>query len=96
MPKPGQIDYTTFTYVALRQMNVAGSVRNIGDAVPEAAGWKNLSNYLSAGYVAIVNWVDFPAVRKNSITKAQGQKDYTHHRPVDPLGAPAAVPVDEL
>lgn len=102
MPKPQSIDYTSLSYVALRRLNVNGTVRNPGDAVPEAAHWRNLANYLSAGHLAVVSGKNHPGVRQNpqakqtQIVKAQGRKPYTHHRPVDHTGAPSVVPIDEL
>ena len=49
-------------YVALRRLNVDGSVREPGDEVPEAAGWRNLRAYLSAGHVERQERADAPPV----------------------------------
>lgn len=102
MPKPQSIDYTSLSYVALRRLKVGSSWREPGDAVPEAAHWRNLSNYLSAGHLAVVSGKNHPGVRQapvakhTQITKPQAQKPFTHHRPVDHTGTPASVPIDEL
>lgn len=101
MPKPGQIDYTTMSYVALRDLKVNGAVRTAGSAVPEAAGWKNLSHYISQGQIAIVaphnNHPAAPtsAAAKTSKTgKAEGNAEYTRYRPADHTGLPAKIAND--
>lgn len=101
MPAPGKIDRTTLSYVALVALNVNGSIRNVGDAVPEAAGWKNLHSYIASGQIAIVNEATAnPSVRQDKMaftqkTKAAGNAPFTHYRPTDPFLNPASVPVDE-
>jgi len=101
MPKPRSWDRTSVTYVALKRMNVNGTVRNIGDAVPEAAHWRNLHNYLSAGYLKIVGErSNNPAVKQGKWaytqqTKPAGNKPYTNYHPVsDDLSSPS-LPVDK-
>lgn len=94
MPK---INTATLNYVALKRMQVGDEVRMPGDLVPEAGTWKNLHNYLSAGYVAVIGGpTTHPGVRnsKSHIGKAEGNAEYTRYRPVDHQGTPAVVPVD--
>ena len=47
-------------YVALRRLTVDGSVREPGDEVPEAAGWRNLRAYIGAGHVERQERADAP------------------------------------
>ena len=42
------------TYVALKPLKVEGVQVNPGELVPSAATWRNVHNYLSAGYLAVV------------------------------------------
>lgn len=102
MPRPQDIVYSGFSYVALRRLSVNGTVRNPGDAVPEAANWRNLANYISSGQIAIVGAINnHPGVRKTAtakqsqVTPKAGNKDYTHYRPVDHTGTPASIPADQ-
>lgn len=101
MPKPGEIDYTALTYVALRDLKVDGAVRAKGSAVPEAAGWKNLSHYISQGQIAIAApQTNHPAALKSAaaktskVGKAEGNAEYTKYRPADHTGLPAKIAND--
>jgi hypothetical protein len=41
-------------YVALKPMKVNGVAVARGDIVPEANDWRNVHNYVSAGFLAII------------------------------------------
>lgn len=43
------------TYVAMKPMKVNGVKVKPGDLVAEAATWRNLHNYISTGYLAVVS-----------------------------------------
>lgn len=92
---------TGLTYVALRPLSVNGTRRNVGDAVPEAAGWKNLHHYIASGQIKIVNNATANTnVRQDRMaytqkTKAAGNRPFTRYHPVDPFLNPASVPVDQ-
>jgi hypothetical protein len=43
-----------YTHMALKPMKVNGVMVNPGDIVPEAATWRNVHNYISAGFLAVV------------------------------------------
>lgn len=95
------VDPTALTYVALKPLNVNGTVRNPGAAVPEAAGWRNLSNYISAGQIAVVGLatgghagVPGGKAARTKVGRPEGNKDYTHYRPTSPDGVPSKVPSD--
>jgi hypothetical protein len=101
MPKPGDIDYTAMTYVALKDMRVDGSVRAKGEEVPEAAGWRNLHSYISQGYIAIAApQTNHPAAMKSAgaktskTGKSEGNAEYTRYRPTDHTGLPAKIAND--
>lgn len=101
MPKARTVNRSAMTYVALRRLKVGTTWRNPGSAVPEAAGWRNLHNYISAGYIKIVGVrANNPNVKQGKfaytmINKAQGNKPYTNHRPITDDLVPASVPVDQ-
>lgn len=42
-------------YIALKPMKVEGVRVQPGDAVPQASTWRNVHNYVSAGYLAAVS-----------------------------------------
>lgn len=53
---PSQEDLTVdTTYMALKPMKVGGVKVQPGDRVDEAKDWRNVHNYVSAGYLAIVS-----------------------------------------
>lgn len=91
----GKRNISGLSYVALKAMNVNGTRRNRGDAVPEAANWKNLHNYVSAGFIGVVNEGAATDIRKNTKTKAAGGAGFTEYRPQAPDLTPASVPVDQ-
>ena len=43
-----------FTYMALKPMKIAGELIQPGTVV-DAASWRNVHNYVSAGYLAVVS-----------------------------------------
>jgi len=45
-------------YVAGRRLKIGHGFREVGEPVPEAAGWKHLASYLSSGSVKIVEVPD--------------------------------------
>jgi len=47
--------FAGYTYMALKPMKVAGVKVNPGDIVDDAQNWRNVHNYLSAGYLTIVS-----------------------------------------
>lgn len=82
------------TYVALRRLKVGSDVREPGDLVPEAAGWRNVSNYLSGGWLALVNSTTLSGATKARMGKKAGNAEFTKHQPYDASGTPASIPVD--
>jgi hypothetical protein len=97
----GHSDLTSVTYVALKKMQVDGTTRNIGDAVPEAAHWRNLSNYLASGYLQVVGLASgahagVPAgkAKRTRVGPPAGNAEFTHYGPVDPDGVPSRIPSD--
>jgi hypothetical protein len=101
MPKSRNINRGALTYVALRRLKVGASWRNPGDAVPEAAGWRNLHNYLSSGQLKVVGIrTNNPNIKQGKFaytqtTKPAGNKPYTNYRPVSDDLTPASVPLDQ-
>lgn len=101
MPKARNFDRTALSYVALRRLKVGAGWRNPGDAVPEAAHWRNLHNYISAGYLRVVGErANNPNIKQGKFaytqtTKPAGNQPYTHHRPVGDDLTPASVPLDQ-
>lgn len=98
-------DLAAVTYVALKPLKVGSSTRQRGEAVPEAATWRNLSSYISAGKLAVVSPENHPAIPKAKTTKANRERvgreagtglthetEYLHYSPVDHTGAKATVP----
>lgn len=101
MPKSRNFDRTALTYVALRRLKVGATWRNPGDAVPEAAHWRNVHNYISAGHLKVLNArTTNPNIKQGKwaytqTTKPAGNKPYTNHRPVgDDLTTPS-IPLDQ-
>lgn len=90
-------DLSTCTFVALKQMNIGGAVRYPGQAVPEASGWRNVHNYISAGYIAISGG---PTANPNQSTtkvgKATGKAEHEYYQPTDHLGAVSKPAVDHI
>lgn len=92
-----QVDLTTVTYVALRDMKIGGSTRTKGSAVPEAASWPNLSTWIASGYIGTTQatTVGKPShLLHTKVGKAEGNAEYTHYRPVDYQGVPAKISTD--
>jgi len=64
------------TYIAGRRINVNGSFRNRGDAVPEAASWKNLNTYLRIGHVIKIDTDEVTAFQdSNPVAVAAAEAD---------------------
>lgn len=100
MPKPGEINFTTLSYVALRDLKVNGVVRAAGSPIPEAATFRNLHNYISSGQIAIVNGGDHPGAaspttgKTSQRGKSEGNAEYTRYRPTDHNSVPAKIAND--
>lgn len=97
----GQYDLTSSSYVALKPLKVNGTTRNPGDAVPEAAHWRNLSSYIAAGKIAVVGLatgghtgVVSGKAKRERVVRPAGDKDYTHYGPADHTGIPSVIPSD--
>jgi hypothetical protein len=80
-----QPELPALTYVALTRLKVGTSFREAGELVPEAANWRNLTNYLNSGYLAVIS--ENPAQRKTSVGKAEGMPGAFRTQPVDPYTA---------
>lgn len=80
------------TYVALKPLKVGDSTRMPGELVPEAAHWRNVTNYVNAGFLAIIS--DNSAQRKGTYGKAEGTPGKERTRPVDPYTAQSKRPAD--
>jgi hypothetical protein len=87
------INYDGLTYIALRRLKVGSTYREKGDAVPEAAHWRNLDNYISSGQIAVVGGPQaHPGTRAKQPGKAQGGVVFP--QPADHTGRVAKPPVD--
>lgn len=82
------------TYVALRRLKVGTDIRNPGDLVPEAAGWRNVSNYLSGGWIAVVSPTTMAGAAPARVGKKSGNAEYTKSQPHDYNGTPAHIAND--
>lgn len=85
------------SYVALKRLKVGASYRYPGDAVPEAATWRNVHNYLSSGYLAVVGTAHAHPGQANRVV---GIKEgpgalQKRPRPYDHNGVAANMPVDK-
>lgn len=99
-PKNNEIDRSGLTYVALKRMQIGASWREIGQAVPEAAGWRNVHNYISQGFLAVTGGaLAHPGVRANQpgrpvgATRTQGN-EFASYQPTDHTGAQSKPPID--
>lgn len=97
----GQYNLASSSYVALKRLKVNGVTRNPGDAVPEAATWRNLSSYIASGQLAVVGLasgghtgVPSGKAKRERVVRATGHKDFTHYGPVDHTGVPSTIPSD--
>ena len=84
------------SYIALKQLKVGAGYRMPGDLVPEAASWRNVHNYLSSGYLAVVGTAHANPGQANRVVGVKEGPNALQKRPrpFDQNGVASNLPAD--